>query len=69
MGANIEELKAMMAKKDARIRELELENMSLRSQLDKYQSIQSLQPAGIWNEIYNDWSSQRCWYLSSYPTP
>lgn len=46
MGANIEELKAMMAKKDARIRELELENMSLRSQLDKYQSIQSLQPAG-----------------------
>jgi len=43
MGTNIAELQALLAKKDARIRELEVDNMSLRSQLDKYQSIFSLQ--------------------------
>jgi len=43
MGTNIAELQSLLAKKDARIRELEVENMSLRSQLDKYQSIFSLQ--------------------------
>ena len=39
------ELQALLVKKDARIRELEVENMSLRSQLDKYQSIFNLQDA------------------------
>jgi len=43
MGTNVAELQGSMAKKDARIRELEVENMSLRSQLDKYQSIFNLQ--------------------------
>ena len=43
MGTNIVEMQALLAKKDARIRELEVENMSLRSQLDKYQSIFNLQ--------------------------
>jgi len=33
----------MLSKKDARIKELEVENMSLRSQLDKYQSIFNLE--------------------------
>jgi len=36
------ELQALLVKKDARIRELEVENMSLRSQLDKYQSVFSM---------------------------
>jgi len=39
MGTNIAELQSLLAKKDAKIRELEVENMSLRSQLDKYQSV------------------------------
>ena len=39
MGTNIAELQSLLAKKDVRIRELEVENMTLRSQLDKYQSI------------------------------
>jgi len=43
MGTNIAELQSLLGKKDARIRELEVENMSLRSQLDKYQSIFSVQ--------------------------
>jgi len=43
MGTNIAELQNLLAKKDARIRELEVENMSLKSQLDKYQSIFSIQ--------------------------
>jgi len=43
MGTNVAELQGSLAKKDARIRELEVENMSLRSQLDKYQSIFNLQ--------------------------
>jgi len=43
MGTNIAELQALLGKKDARIRELEVENMSLKSQLDKYQSIFNIQ--------------------------
>jgi len=39
MGTNLAEMQSLLAKKDSRIRELEVENMSLRSQLDKYQSI------------------------------
>ena len=42
MGTNMTELQALLVKKDARIRELEVENMSLRSQLDKYQSVFSV---------------------------
>jgi len=42
MGTNLAEMQGLMAKKDARIKELEIENMSLRSQLDKYQSIFNL---------------------------
>lgn len=38
-GSSIVELQAMMAKKDARIKELERETMNLRSELDKYQSV------------------------------
>jgi len=37
------ELQGLLNKKDARIRELEIENMTLRSQLDKYQSVFNLQ--------------------------
>eukprot|EP00092_Neocalanus_flemingeri_P014651 GFUD01015813.1.p1 GENE.GFUD01015813.1~~GFUD01015813.1.p1 ORF type:complete len:680 (+),score=166.60 GFUD01015813.1:294-2333(+) len=48
MGTNIVEMQSLLSKKDARIRELEVENMSLRSQLDKYQSIFNLpEPTGI----------------------
>ena len=43
MGTNIVEMQSLLSKKDARIRELEVENMSLRSQLDKYQSIFNLE--------------------------
>jgi len=43
MGSNQAELQALLAKKDARIRELEVDNMALRSKLDKYQSIFSIQ--------------------------
>ena len=39
MGTNIAELQQLLAKKDVRIRELEVENMTLRSQLDKYHSV------------------------------
>ena len=45
MGTNIAELQALLTKKDARIRELEVDNMTLRSQLDKYQSVFNLQDA------------------------
>ena len=45
MGTNIAELQALLAKKDSRIWELEVDNMTLRSQLDKYQSIFNLQDA------------------------
>ena len=45
MGTNIAELQALLTKKDSRIRELEVDNMTLRSQLDKYQSIFNLQDA------------------------
>ena len=34
-----QELQMLLAKRDARIRELEIENMELKSKLDKYQSI------------------------------
>ena len=33
------EMSALLAKRDARIRELEIENMELKSKLDKYQMI------------------------------
>ena len=33
------ELQMMLAKRDVRIRELEIENMELKSKLDKFQSI------------------------------
>jgi len=46
MGTNIVEMELALAKKDSRIRELEVENMSLRSQLDKYQSIFNLPGEG-----------------------
>ena len=39
MGTNIAELQQLLAKKDVRIRELEVENMTLRSQLDQYKSV------------------------------
>ena len=39
MGTNIAELQQLLAKKDVKIRELEVENMTLRSQLDQYQSV------------------------------
>jgi len=42
MGTNIAELQQLLAKKDVRIRELEVENMTLRSQLDKYHSVFNL---------------------------
>ena len=42
MGTNIVELQSLLAKKDVRIRELEVENMTLRSQLDQYQSVFNL---------------------------
>jgi len=38
---------SVLAKKDSRIRELEIENMSLRSQLDKYQSVFNLQELAV----------------------
>ena len=34
-----QDLQILLAKRDARIRELEIENMELKSKLDKYQSI------------------------------
>ena len=34
-----QDMQLLLAKKDARIRELEIENMELKSKLDKYQSI------------------------------
>ena len=40
-----QELTMLLAKKDARIRELEIENMELKSKLDKYQSIFPSSPA------------------------
>merc|ERR1719361_1882381 len=38
-GSTIAELQAILAKKDERIKELEMETMNLRSELDKYQSV------------------------------
>ena len=34
-----QEMATLLAKRDARIRELEIENMELKSKLDKYQMI------------------------------
>ena len=34
-----QEMSMLLAKRDARIRELEIENMELKSKLDKYQMI------------------------------
>ena len=39
MGSTQENMAVLLAKRDARIRELELENMELKSKLDKYQMI------------------------------
>ena len=39
MGSTQVDLQALLEKRDARIRELEMENMELKSKLDKYQSI------------------------------
>ena len=39
MGSTQNDLQAWLEKRDARIRELEVENMELKSKLDKYQSI------------------------------
>ena len=39
MGTTQENMAVLLAKRDARIRELELENMELKSKLDKYQMI------------------------------
>ena len=39
MGSTQENMAVLLAKRDARIRELEIENMELKSKLDKYQSI------------------------------
>ena len=39
MGSTQNDLQALLEKRDARIRELEVENMELKSKLDKYQSI------------------------------
>ena len=42
MGSSInekQEMAVLLAKRDARIRELEIENMELKSKLDKYQMI------------------------------
>jgi len=43
MGTNLVEMQSLLAKKDAKIKELEVENGSLRSQLDKYQSVFNLE--------------------------
>lgn len=40
-----QELQMLLAKREARIRELEVENMELKSKLDKYQSIFPSSPA------------------------
>ncbi len=44
-----QDLQMLLAKRDARIRELEIENMELKSKLDKYQSIfpSSPTPVGV----------------------
>ena len=41
-----QELQMLLAKKDAKIRELELENMELKSKLDMYQSVFPSSPPG-----------------------
>ena len=39
MGSTQENMAVLLAKRDARIRDLEIENMELKSKLDKYQMI------------------------------
>ena len=39
MGTTQENMAVLLAKRDARIRDLEIENMELKSKLDKYQMI------------------------------
>ena len=46
MGSTQVDLQALLEKRDARIRELEMENMELKSKLDKYQSIFSSVESG-----------------------
>jgi hypothetical protein len=45
MGSS-QDLQMLLAKRDVRIRELEIENMELKSKLDKYQSIFPSSPGG-----------------------
>ena len=47
MGTNVEAL-------EVRIKELELENMSLKSQLDKYQTIFALQGETVGKQVLTD---------------
>ena len=47
-----QEMATLLAKRDARIRELEIENMELKSKLDKYQMIFS---GNIPQLLYVDW--------------
>ena len=47
-----QEMATLLAKRDARIRELEIENMELKSKLDKYQMIFS---GNISLPLYVDW--------------
>ena len=42
-----QELQMLLAKRDVRIRELEIENMELKSKLDKFQSIFPSSPPGV----------------------
>ena len=60
MGTNIAELQQLLAKKDVRIRELEVENMTLRSQLDKYHSVFQLGDGkrSPYSQLENNISSQ-----------
>ena len=46
VGTNVEAL-------EVRIKELELENMSLKSQLDKYQTIFALQGETVGKQVHN----------------
>jgi len=42
-----QELQMLLAKRDVRIRELEIENVELKSKLDKFQSIFPSSPPGV----------------------
>ena len=45
-----QELQMLLAKRDVRIRELEIENMELKSKLDKFQGIFPSSPTGVGGE-------------------